>query len=268
MYKLGINYEHVLMAAKERNVSVLETLKKLKMYGITTLDVRVDRLLDDGEDRKSILCSGLNVDCVFYKGDFGHLYNIGNDISIVDFCVNNKINQIMLLTEEIKPEDDEALYYSQLKQNLRRVVKYASNFGVKVAIENFGKECSLFSTCDKVIDILKSVKGLGLVFDSGNFVLAGENPVECLNALMPYIHRVHLKDRTYTETIGSPMQTSIDGKNTYTTTLGVGDSMIKEIITETKKNYAEMDFVIEFDFAKPNIIDNIIDSATFYFTEN
>lgn len=72
MYNIGLNYEHVPVSASETGLSILETLKKFKMYGVTTLDVHVDRLLSGDDTFKNILLSGLNVGSVFFKGDFGH----------------------------------------------------------------------------------------------------------------------------------------------------------------------------------------------------
>ena len=63
------------------------------------------------------------------------------------------------------------------------------------------------------------------------------------------------------------MQVSIDGKNTYTTELGSGDSKIKEVILEVKKFYENIDFTLEFDFTKSNITSDIINSATYFCTE-
>ena len=267
MYNIGLNYEHVPVSANETGLTILETLKKFKMYGVTTLDVHVDRLLSGDDTFKNILLSGLNVGSVFFKGDFGHDENIGYALSVVDYCAENNVNQIMLLTNELLDGEDEVKYLTLLKKNLRRIVKYANNFNVKVGIENFGKELSPFSTLTKVKDILKSVKGLGLIYDSGNFLLAGENPLNCLQELLPYVQRVHLKDRTYKEIDGSPMQVSIDGKNTYTTYFGNGDCDLKSIINLSKNSFESVDFIMEFDFTKLNITNDVINSATFCFTE-
>ena len=267
MYKLGLNFEHIKVASKENNVSVFEVLKKIKMYGVSSLDVNVCDVMDNTNYRADVLRSGLSIDCVFYKGDYGYSDNIGYELSMIDFCAEHNIKNIMLLTEFIKSGDNELEYNTLLKKNLRRIVKYASNFNIKVGIENFGKEFSPFSTIDKCLDVLKSVKGLGLIYDSGNFLLAGENPIDAVKTLMPYIQRVHIKDRTYTEVEGSPMQISIDGKKTYTTTLGQGDCFIKEVVNLVKDSYERIDFVMEFDFTKLNITNNILDSATYYSTE-
>ena len=268
MHKLGINFEHVVASANESNTSIFETLKKLKLYGISSVDILSSRIFCDASPvKKDLLLSGVSADCVFFMGDFGHDENIGYALSVVDFCAENGVKQIMLLTKEFATNDDLVKYDALLKRNLRRIVKYAKNFNVKVAIENFGGEFSAFSTVERVLNLVKSIKDLGVIFDSGNFLQAGEDPLNAVKVLMPYLHRVHLKDRTYTEVIGSPMKPSIDGKNTYTTTLGEGDSKIKEIISEVNKNYDNIDFVLEFDFEKLNVTENILNSATYYFTE-
>ena len=44
MNKLGINFENVLSIKDELNITVLDALKKLKSMGISSLDVKFERL--------------------------------------------------------------------------------------------------------------------------------------------------------------------------------------------------------------------------------
>ena len=47
MYKLGINFEHVPVSANETGSSVLDTLKKFKMYGISSVDILSNKIIND-----------------------------------------------------------------------------------------------------------------------------------------------------------------------------------------------------------------------------
>ena len=47
MRKLGINFENVLSVKEELNINLLQTLNKLKSVGITSLDVKYERLVGE-----------------------------------------------------------------------------------------------------------------------------------------------------------------------------------------------------------------------------
>ena len=47
MYKLGLNFEHVIVSSKETGSSVLDTLKKFKMYGVSSVDIFADKIIGD-----------------------------------------------------------------------------------------------------------------------------------------------------------------------------------------------------------------------------
>ena len=99
MYKLGVNFENVLASSNETNLSVFETLKKLKMYGISSVDIMSSRIIDDVSDvKKDLLLSGVSVDTIFFMGDFGHDESISYPLKVIDFCAENNVKQIMLLS--------------------------------------------------------------------------------------------------------------------------------------------------------------------------
>lgn len=258
MYKLGLNFEHVIKISSELGVSTIEALKKVKMYGVTTLDVAIERIFNRNEYFSDIICSGLTIDSVYCKGDYGYSDNIGYELSIIDFCSENNINNLMLITNPILHGEDEAEYNAKLKKNLRRIVKYASNFNVKVSIENFGLNDSPFSTVKKLFLILKSVNGLKLTFDCGNFLSVNENPLDAFNALSDYVCKIHIKDGTVYN----------DGSNKVDfTSVGRGEANVKEIVTQVKNSTNNFSFTLEFDFNKEKVFDDVVSSATYYFTE-
>ena len=65
MNKLGINFENVLSIKAELNITLLETLKKLKSIGVSSLDVKFERLTGENSYMKEILSSGIGIGSVF-----------------------------------------------------------------------------------------------------------------------------------------------------------------------------------------------------------
>ena len=264
MKKLAINFENVLSVKSDLNKTLNETFKFMKNAGISALDVRYERFFEDPNLYSEILIAGMTVSSVFYMGDLGLADNYTKELEIIDFCADHKIWDIMLLTKPVLSEKiDMEKYLFNLKQNLRRIVNYAKIYGVRIGIENFGKQDSVFSTVNYLSDILNSVKGLYLVYDSGNFFLAGENPYDAFTAFKSKISRVHLKDRGISKGDGKNEQQAVNGEITAVYPLGEGNSEIDKII----KEIGEFDCCLEFDFVSNNLLEDIEKSAIYYLSE-
>ena len=176
MKKLGINFENALSVMEEFNISALDALRKLKNVGITSLDVKYERLIDKNLYLKDILISGLNIESIYSICPFHEFNNVQKALKMVDFACENKIKEIMFISEiKSNPYTEEEI--DNLKSNLRRVVKYASAFGVSIGIENVGNKNYPCNGKENTLDILKSVKGLKLIFDGGNYMLNEESPI-------------------------------------------------------------------------------------------
>lgn len=263
MNKIGINFENVLAIKKELKLTLLETLSKLKALGITSLDVNYDRLVVDGY-YKDILVSGLEIGSIFYVLHLDVANNCQTALNMIDYCFNHKIKEIMVLST-FKTYSQEDI--SNLKQNLRRIVKYADNFGVKIAIENVGKQGYFASDIEGTLSVLKACKGLGLVFDGGNFTLCDVNAHSAVKELAPYVTRYHLKDRAYRLETGALLEKTVAGKDSSVVSVGEGDSYALECFNEIKNFYPNVPLVIEFPFTQENIFNAVEKSAIYIQTE-
>ncbi len=247
MAKLGINYENVINVSKECNLSIQDVLKSLRLQGFETLDVMYDRFLQDKSLLSTIIVSGFEIASVFYVGDLKVSNNYSTELQIIDFCSSNNIKDVMLLTKPIANGDDEEKCIFNIKQNLRHIVKYSKQFNVRVSIENFGDNLSFYSSPKKVLDILKGVKDLYLVFDGGNFYKSQESVIEGINLLKPYVSRVHLKDFD---------------QNYNPITLNDGNCEIEKTIVEFTNSVSS--FTIEYPFDCLTV-DEIVKNSALYF---
>ncbi len=252
MKKLGINFENVLAIKEELNINVLQTLYKLKSIGITSLDVKYERLIGENSYLKEILISGLSVDSLFAFCPLGEQNNYKKALEIVDFAVEYKVKQIMLLPEFLDGGYDE-IKLSNVKQNLRRIVKYAESFDVSIGIENVGEKNYPFNDEASTLDVLKSVKGLHLIFDGGNFLLYGVDPNQAVHSLAPYVQRYHLKDVSLNE--NSVLE------------VGQGDCNCLKVYENIKQFFPAVPLVLEFPFVEKNIFEKVEKLAMYVHTE-
>ncbi len=254
MNKLGINFENVLAIKEELNLNVLQTLNKLKSIGISSLDVKYERLTGENSYMKDILMSGMTIGSVFSFCPLYEQNNLQKTLSMVDLCAEYKIKEIMIITDFVQGGYSVEQLFN-LKQNLRRIVKYAEIYGVSIGIENVGNPDYPLKTAQETLDILKSVKGLHLVFDGGNYVMASQNALEASKLLAPYVQRYHLKD--YVNCNGEFKAVPI----------GEGTSDCKDVFEVISEFYSKVPLVIEFPFKDKNIYDAVEKSSLYVLTE-
>lgn len=266
MKKLGINFENVLSVKDELNINLLQTLYKLKGVGISSLDVKYERLVGENSYLKEILISGLTIGSVFAFCPLYEQDNIQKAIEIVDFVTEYKIREIMFLPE-FKAGGYNETDIVNLKQNLRRVVKYAEAFGVSVGIENVGSLDYPCNNLENTLDILKSVKGLHLIFDGGNFTLNDVDALKSVYDLAPFVQRYHLKDRVLGESLSDFNELTTKGEKSYVPVVGEGGSNCLKVYETLKEFFPSVPLVLEFPFAEKNLFEKIEKSAMYVITE-
>ena len=266
MKKLGINFENVISLSSELNISVLEVLNKLKEFGISSLDVMYEKIIDKEQYLKDIVLSGFSIDSIFSLCPLAEPNNYQKALDVINVAAEYNVKEVMIIPSFIEAGYTENDYFV-LKQNLRRVVKYAETVGVSVGIENVGNKNACCITPAQTLDVLKSVKGLRLIFDGGNFVLAEENPMELIYEIAPYVQRYHVKDRVVDDALEDGKDISITGKKSKVVALSKGNSYIKEIYEILNDHYKDIPLVLEFTFSDNKIFDRVIQSAKYVYEE-
>ena len=254
MTKLGINFENVLSIKDELNLNLLQALNKLKSVGYSSLDVKYERLTGENSYMKEILISGMSIGSVFSFCPLHEKDNLQKALSMVDLCAEYKIKEIMLITEILEGGYSSEQIFN-LKQNLRRIVKYAENFGVSIGIENVGNPYYPLKTAEQTLEVLKSVKGLHLIFDGGNYYMVGEDVVGASKLLAPYVQRYHLKDYIP------------NGNGFNAVAIGEGNCSCLQAFEVLKEFYESVPLVVEFPFKDTKIYDAVEKSALYVLTE-
>ena len=115
----------------------------------------------------------------------------------------------------------------QVFDTLEKLVKLAEDYNVTLCHEN---EALIYGESpEKCLDLLKYFDGkLKAVFDMGNFVLDGYNPMDAYKLLEDYIEYFHIKDALYAGAI---------------VPAGKGEAQIKEILDDYKTKSKKDTFV-------------------------
>ncbi len=113
---------------------------------------------------------------------------------------------------------------------LGQMLDIADSFGVTLCHEN---EALIYGESpERCLDLLQTFAGrLKCVFDMGNFVLDGYNPLEAYETLKEHVEYFHIKDSLFAGAI---------------VPAGKGEARIKEILNKYKKEF-NRDFIITLE---------------------
>lgn len=119
----------------------------------------------------------------------------------------------------------------------------AERRGIALCLENHGM---LAGTGRQVLDILNRVGSPALrsTFDTGNFLLVGEDPLDALETLLPYVGHVHVKD--FAEAADGPYL-ALDGKTFQGTAAGSGLVRLDAIVDRLRQSGYAGAYVLEYE---------------------
>lgn len=140
---------------------------------------------------------------------------------------------------------------------LKPVVAYAEERGVTVVIEDAPHREFPMCSQEELSYLLSAVPGLRLVYDSGNMLFAGDDPVAYYEHFRDVTAHGHLKDVAKEEN-GQLMEC----------THGSGMVDFKTILTRMKENHFEGTLAIELspDFTGKASVKERVQNAAIYFT--
>ena len=137
-------------------------------------------------------------------------------------------------------------------EGLRACAEHALEIGVTACIENLddpngrplsGHGWQCFDICAQV-----DSPGLQLIFDCGAPLFVGEDPLEALRAMEPYVVHVHLKNnRLLAAGEQAERYREADSGNRYSgTVLDSGDVRVDQIVAELRQSEYPGYFLIEY----------------------
>ena len=112
---------------------------------------------------------------------------------------------------------------------LSEVSDIAAPYGITACIEDFDPLPSFVCSADSCIKVLSRAPKAGLAFDTGNFLIADDDPVEVFPRLKHLIRHVHVKEKRLLPD-DAKGQTSLAGKKYENAEFGKGAARIAECV--------------------------------------
>ena len=222
----------------EHSDSIIEQCKALNSYGINYTELRhanaknvADMTEKEVKEISNVLCDynikvssiGSPIGKIKLSDDFNeHLFKAERV-----FETANTLGAKLIRIFSFYPDINGNLEKNHVFDNLYMLLELSKKYGVTLCHEN---EAKIFGESpENCIEIFKAFKGeIKCVFDMGNFVLDGFNPLDAFNLLFPYIEYFHIKDALYAGAI---------------VPAGKGEAQIKEILDVYKTKFNKDTFI-------------------------
>ena len=254
--KLGTFAQHLDDACRQRNISLASAAEKAISFGITSVCVGSDTVDDPKKERERIENVGLKISDVYGSVDF--ITGIDCEATVLRHLERTAAmgaSTLLVTTEAYRDPKDENKRLEDnnaVAEGLSLCVKHAKDCGIKIVVEDYDVNNGPFAYMKDLKYILDRAPGAFFAFDSGNFILAGEDEVEALKLLKPHFAHAHFKDRGTAKYMPEEniVQTfkSLSGKEYYPCPVGAGIIRYDEIAKIMREvDYDSMILIEHFD---------------------
>jgi len=121
-------------------------------------------------------------------------------------------------------------------EGLSECVDYCESIGIQATAENHGNPVSLRGSAKHLIEMVEKIPKLKLCYDVGNFLISGEDPLECLRKVISHVVHVHIKDFKYVdETHPQPLPWLVEDKRVVYSIAGDGFIDFRNVLKELKE---------------------------------
>ena len=189
--KISIFCDHIWTVAHQEGLSFADAAARVREIGYTGADVRV---LQKPEEIRTLDSLGFAHACAIADIDF----SAGDQSEMEDIALNFMktygYERLLLVPGLMGPESTA----ENREAARRRIVAFAAKAkaqGVQVMLEDYDNPRSLCFNIERLDSLFALSGDLGHVFDTGNFLFAGDDAVEAYNLFRDRIGHVHLKDR-------------------------------------------------------------------------
>ncbi len=252
--KIAIFYENFLEGIGKEGRPEKETLAELKNFGLNRVYMSYQTMAEREAELTALLEElQLGIEGYYWFYDFGHHPEDESWKNLIDMAERTGAGSVLIvpgMVTEQKPQERQRCL-ENMAFVLKRAVDYGKNKGIVVTMEDFDGLDAPYCCVDGLKWFLDHVDGLKCGFDTGNFIIDGENELEALDVFIDRIFAVHLKDRA--KQPHRPMDKAKygrDGHAVYAAPVGSGYIRIKEIIDRLKSFKYEGTWIIElFDYS-------------------
>ena len=189
--KISIFSDHIQTIARQEGISFREAATRVREIGFDGVDVRV---LQDPEELRILDSLGFGHSCAIADIDYGAGAQPEMEEKSLAFLEERGYDRL-LLVPGLMPDGWTAEDRAAARQRIAAFAERVAAKGFRVLLEDYDNPRSLCYNTERLDTLFALSESLGHVYDSGNFLFAGEDPMECYMHFRSRIGHVHLKDR-------------------------------------------------------------------------
>ena len=190
--KISIFCDHIESIVRQQGISFAEAAAALKEAGYQGADIRV---FQRPEEIRILDSLGFEHACAITDID----YSKGEQKELEDATLafmEEKGFDRLLLVPGLVPADFTDADKNAERQRIAAFAARVAAKGYTIMVEDYDNNRSLCYNAERIDSLFAVSRDLELVFDTGNFLFAGEDAMEQFTHFRNRIAHVHLKDRT------------------------------------------------------------------------
>ena len=194
--KISIFLDHIRTVAQQEGISFREAATKVREIGYEGVDMKVLQALENPKEMQMLDSLGFRFACAIADIDHcaGDQPEMEEKVMIALQFRRNYFDQL-LLVPGLMPEGSTDADRAAVRARIAAFVSNAAEEGFSVKVEDYDNPRSPCYNTEMLDSLFALSPKLGLVFDTGNFIFAGEDALESFAHLKDRIDHVHLKDR-------------------------------------------------------------------------
>lgn len=211
--KISVFYDHILQAAEQTGKSLAELLQGVRISGIEAVEINMSYLCEHEETYSLLKEASLHISCVYEFYEMDHKDEKEKAKKHIGTALKAGAGKILVVPgflseDEVKVMKDCVTDYERtaeffdnnekvlrMAEGLADIVKLGIDAGVTVTVEDFDDAKSPLSSVNGLLWFFKHIPQLKCTFDTGNFIIHGEDVMMALEILKERIVHVHCKDR-------------------------------------------------------------------------
>ncbi len=218
--KYAIFLDHLLCAQKQTGRPLASLLAEAKELGFEAVECDQAQLTEERLTR-ALREAGVSVSGVYTFLDYRQ--DTKNERArLLELACGAEAGCVMPLPVLLREGEDRQALRRVMADGIARVCEEAASIGLQVVLEDFDSPRAPFGRLEELGWFLREIPALGCAFDTGNFLIHGQDALAAYAPLRPRIRHVHLKDRLDNPRWGDDVTTDCGGKAWYPAPAGSG----------------------------------------------
>lgn len=218
--KYAIFLDHLLCAQRQTGRSLESLLDEAKALGVAAVECDWEQLTQE-RLTQTLRKAGMGVSGVYAFLDYRQDTK-SERTRLLELARRAEAGCVMPLPTLLREGEDRQTLRRVMADGIAQVCEDAAGFGLQAVLEDFDSPRAPFGRLEELGWFLQEIPALGCAFDTGNFLIHGQDVLAAYAPLRPRIRHVHLKDRLPSPRWGDDETRDCGGKVWYPAPAGSG----------------------------------------------